>query len=306
MLCDNAGGVPTALAATETPSPVATLGIIGPGLIGGSFALAMRRAGLCQRILALGNKPQQLAQAQDLGVIDAAVPIERLAQEAQLIFIAVPVNAVASVLAQLAPELSPHTLVMDGGSTKVGIIEAARQVLGERVSQFVPAHPIAGSHQSGVQAARSDLFDGRKAILTPLAENAESVVAQAAAIWQALGATVYTLTPQEHDEVFAATSHAPHLLASAYINSLLGTPQTALQLRMAGTGFKDFTRIAASSADVWCDIFMANRQAISEQISAMMEQLQEAQQYLQQGQQQELHQWIDRATQVRANWRIQP
>ena len=173
------------------PPAFNTVGIIGVGLIGGSFALAMKSAGLCERVIAAGRQQSSLFNAKALGVIDEVVSVECLAAEADLIFIAVPVKAFASVFKQLIPHLSETAIITDGGSTKYDLMMEARLILGERIGQFVPLHPIAGSHQSGVAAARGDLYEDRKLIITPLAENALADIALLAATWQALGATVY-------------------------------------------------------------------------------------------------------------------
>ena len=286
------------------PPAFNTVGIIGVGLIGGSFALAMKSAGLCERVIAAGRQQSSLFNAKALGVIDEAVSVECLAAEADLIFIAVPVKAFASVFKQLIPHLSETAIITDGGSTKYDLMMEARLILGERIGQFVPLHPIAGSHQSGVAAARGDLYEDRKLIITPLAENALADIALLAATWQALGATVYCMDAQIHDRIFAATSHFPHYISAAYMNSLLASEHWELFLAMAGTGFRDFTRIAASSPEMWSDIFFANKEAMLAQLDDFIRQLNEAKVYLQNEQQDKMYEWFNTASSARKNWQL--
>ncbi|NLA51774.1 MAG: prephenate dehydrogenase/arogenate dehydrogenase family protein [Alcaligenaceae bacterium] len=286
------------------PALIKTVGVIGAGLIGGSFALALKRAGLCERVIAAGRQQSTLLNAKALGVIDEAVSMESLAQQADLIYIAVPVKAFASVLQKLTPHLSDRVVVCDGGSTKYELITDARAIMGDRIRQFVPLHPIAGSHQSGAAAARSDLYEDRKLIITPLAENSSADIEMLAAVWQAIGASVYCMDAQLHDKIFAATSHLPHYITAAYLNSLLASEYHELFFTMAGTGFKDFTRIAASSPDMWSDIFYDNKEAMLFQLNDFIKQLEEAKVYLENGQEDKMLQWFKKASDKRKNWRL--
>ncbi len=286
------------------PALIKTVGVIGAGLIGGSFALALKRAGLCERVIAAGRQQSTLLNAKALGVIDEAVSMESLAQQADLIYIAVPVKAFASVLQKLTPHLSDRVVVCDGGSTKYELITDARAIMGDRIRQFVPLHPIAGSHQSGAAAARSDLYEDRKLIITPLAENSSADIEMLAAVWQAIGASVYCMDAQLHDKIFAATSHLPHYITAAYLNSLLASEYHELFFTMAGTGFKDFTRIAASSPDMWSDIFYDNKEAMLFQLNSFIEQLEEAKVYLDSGQEDKMLQWFKAASDKRKSWRL--
>lgn len=286
------------------PTPFKTVGIVGAGLIGGSFALALKKATLCERVVAAGRKQSTLLDAKALGVIDEIVSMEYLAQEADLIYIAVPVKAFAQVLQQLSSHLSDKAIICDGGSTKYELIIEAREIMRERIKQFIPLHPIAGSHQSGVAAARSDLYEDRKLIITPLAENSVQDIGRLTATWQTIGATVYCMNAGLHDNVFAATSHLPHYISAAYINSLLSLEYHDLLFMMAGTGFKDFTRIAASSPEMWNDIFFANKEAMLCQLTSFIEQLEEAKNYLSNSKEDKMFDWFKQASDKRKNWQL--
>lgn len=286
------------------PEPFKTVGIIGAGLIGGSFALALKRAGLCERVIAAGRQQSSLLNAKALGVIDDVVSMAYLAGHANLIFIAVPVKAFGPVFEQLVPHLSDKAIVSDGGSTKYDLIVEARAILGERIRQFVPLHPIAGSHQSGAAAARSDLYEDRKLIITPLEENSVEDIGLLAATWQTIGAAVYCMDAQIHDKIFAATSHFPHYISAAYMNSLLTSEYRDLFLTMAGTGFKDFTRIAASSPEMWNDIFYANKDAMLRQLDGFIAQLNETRTYLEENQEDKMFDWLKQASDARKNWHL--
>lgn len=286
------------------PEPFKTVGIIGTGLIGGSLALALKRAGLCERVIAAGRQQSSLLNAKALGVVDEAVSMAYLATHADLIFIAVPVKAFGPVFEQLVPHLSDNAIISDGGSTKYELIVEARAILGQRIKQFVPSHPIAGSHQSGAAAARSDLYEDRKLIITPLQENSLEDIERLAASWQAIGAAVYCMDGQIHDKIFAATSHFPHYIIAAYMNNLLASEHSDLFLTMAGTGFKDFTRIAASSPEMWSDIFYANKAAMLRQLDGFMQQLAEAREYLEANQEDKMLDWFKQASDARKNWHL--
>lgn len=286
------------------PQPFKTVGIVGPGLIGGSFALALKEAGLSERVIAAGRQSSNLERAKELGVIDEAVSMEYLAQHADLIFIAVPVKAFAKVLSQLAPHLSDKVIITDGGSTKYDLIVEAREILGVRSNQFLPLHPIAGSHQSGAEAAISDLYKDRKLIITPLQENSLEDIGLLTATWQTIGAAVYCMDAKIHDTIFAATSHFPHYISAAYMNSILASEHSDLFLTMAGTGFQDFTRIAASSPEMWNDIFYANKEAMLSQLDCFMEQLLETKAYLENNQESKMFDWFKQASDARKNWRL--
>lgn len=248
--------------------------IIGVGLIGGSFALALKQAGLARHIVGLGRSPEALARALDLGIVDEVCTTPAAAMRgADLVLLAAPVAQTGSILASLLPNLEAHTVVTDAGSTKSDVVAAARAALGERVCQFVPGHPIAGSEANGPDAARVNLYRGKKVVLTALPQNSDADVAKVAAAWQACGAIIHRLTPQEHDTVFAAVSHLPHLLAFALVDDIAARPHADVLFQYAASGFRDFTRIAGSSPEMWRDISLANRDALLKELDAYLAQL---------------------------------
>ena len=252
---------------------VDTLAIVGTGLIGGSFSLALKQAGAVREVLGVGRNPARLTVARELGLIDRAVDWAEAGQ-ADCILLALPVGETEAVLKQLAPHLKAGAIVTDAGSTKVNVVAAARAVLGERFADFVPGHPIAGSEQSGPGAARADLYQGKKVVLTPQAETRADALATVRALWQAAGAQVETLDADLHDRVFAAVSHLPHLAAFALVDELAQRADGDTFFRFAASGFRDFTRIAGSSPEMWRDIALANREAVMVELDAYLAALQ--------------------------------
>ena len=248
--------------------------IVGVGLIGGSFALGLKEAGAARHIAGLGRSKEALARALELGLIDEACdsPAQAL-RGADLVLIAAPVAQTAPILQSLLPFLAPHTIVTDAGSTKSDVVAAARAVLGDRIARFVPGHPIAGRESNGPDAAIAGLYRGKKAVLTPLPENAQADVDRVARAWQLCGAVIHILTPGEHDKVFAAVSHLPHLLAFALVDDVARKPHADLLFQYAASGFRDFTRIAGSSPEMWRDISLANRDALLGELDAYLAQL---------------------------------
>lgn len=248
--------------------------IVGVGLIGGSFALGLKAAGAARRIVGLERSGAALERAVQLGIVDEACTDPRLAlRGADLVLLAAPVAQTARILESLLPWLEPHTVVTDAGSTKSDVVASARAVLGERIAQFVPGHPIAGRESNGPDAAIPDLYRGKKAVLTPLPENPQAAVDQVAAAWRACGAIIHVLAPDEHDKVFAAVSHLPHLLAYALVDDIANKPHADLLFQYAASGFRDFTRIAGSSPEMWRDISLANRDALLGELDAYLAQL---------------------------------
>ena len=248
--------------------------IVGVGLIGGSFALGLKAAGAARRIVGLERSGAALERAGQLGIIDEACTDPRLAlRGADLVLLAAPVAQTARILESLLPWLEPHTIVTDAGSTKSDVVASARAVLGERIAQFVPGHPIAGRESNGPDAAIPDLYRGKKAVLTPLPENRQAAVDKVAAAWRACGAIIHVLAPEEHDKVFAAVSHLPHLLAYALVDDIANKPHADLLFQYAASGFRDFTRIAGSSPEMWRDISLANRDALLGELDAYLAQL---------------------------------
>jgi prephenate dehydrogenase len=249
------------------------LAIIGTGLIGGSFALALKQAGAVREVLGVGRNPARLTLARQLGLIDRAVDWDEAGQ-ADCILLALPVGETATVLQQLAPHLKAGAIVTDAGSTKLNVVAAARAVLGARFADFVPGHPIAGSEQSGPGAARADLYQGRKVVLTPQADTRADALATVRALWEAAGAQVETLDAVLHDRVFAAVSHLPHLAAFALVDELAQRADGETFFRFAASGFRDFTRIAGSSPEMWRDIALGNRDALLIELDAYVAALQ--------------------------------
>jgi prephenate dehydrogenase len=243
------------------------LAIIGVGLIGGSFALALKQAGAVREVLGVGRNAASLKTARQGGLIDR---VEDFAEAGQVdcVLIAVPVGETGAVLARIAPHLKSGAIVTDAGSTKANVIAAARTVLGERFADFVPGHPIAGSEQSGPAAARADLFQGKKVVLTPLPETRATALETVKALWHATGAQVETLDNALHDRVFAAVSHLPHLAAYALVDELAQRADGDTYFHFAASGFRDFTRIAGSSPEMWRDIALANREAVLAELDA--------------------------------------
>lgn len=248
--------------------------ICGVGLIGGSFALALKAAGMAGEVVGLGRRRETLEEALRLGIIDriGADWIDAL-NDADLVFLGMPVGQMEAALLSMAPHLSGHTLVTDGGSTKTDVVAAARAALGARISQFVPGHPIAGAEKSGPSAARPELFQGRRVVLTPVTENSPASVHRVRAAWEACGAQVCELTPEGHDRTFAAVSHLPHLLAYALVHEIAGRANADQLFSFAASGFRDFTRIASSHPEMWRDICLANRPALLSELDAYLTQL---------------------------------
>lgn len=243
------------------------LGLIGCGLMGGSFALALKRAGLVQSVVGHSQSTHSGQKALSLGVIDHVVSTAaEAAQGSDLVLVAVPVAAIEATLQAIGPYLADHSLVMDVGSTKQDVAFGAKRALGARLSRFVPAHPIAGKEHAGVEHASADLYQGCQVVLTPTEDTYAASTEQAIMLWTALGCRVRCMTPEAHDEAYAAVSHLPHLLAFAMIKALQDQRRGADFLTLAGPGFRDFTRIAASEPSVWRDIFISNRQALLDQL----------------------------------------
>ena len=252
---------------------VDTLAIVGTGLIGGSFALVLKQTGAVRRVLGVGRNPARLTVARELELIDGVADYTQAGQ-ADCILLALPVGETEAVLRQLAPHLKPGVIITDAGSTKLNVVDAARAALGTRIADFVPGHPIAGSEQSGPGAARADLFQGKKVVLTPLAETRADALETVRALWQATGAQVETLDPAQHDRVFAAVSHLPHLAAFALVDELAQRADGDTYFHFAASGFRDFTRIAGSSPEMWRDIALANKDALLAELDAYLAALQ--------------------------------
>ncbi len=248
---------------------IGRLVVVGVGLIGGSFAAALRRAGQVGEIVGVGRSSGSMREALELGLIDRAESDWAMALAgADLVLLAMPVGQMDGVMSDMLPHLPKHTVVTDAGSTKGDVVTAARRCFGERIGQFVPGHPIAGAEKSGPQAARADLYERRRVVLTPLAENGPEAIERVRQAWQACGAQLTITSPEHHDRWLASVSHLPHLLSFALVSELAARPNAEEIFDLAGGGFRDFTRIAASHPEMWRDIFFANRDALLTELSA--------------------------------------
>jgi len=283
------------------------LGLIGCGLMGGSFALALKNAGLVRRVVGYSPSATTLARALDMGVIDASAPSEAdAASGSDLVLLAMPVAAIEATLREIQPRIHPGMLVMDVGSTKRDVAAACESALRERQGCFVPAHPMAGREVSGVAHADAALYQDRLVILTPTRYTQPEPLARAVDVWRAIGCRVVQMSPAQHDAALAAVSHLPHLLAFAFINTVTAQAQAADSLAVAGPGFRDFSRIAASEPRMWRDILLANRDEIliqTRQFRASLDTLEQAIANVD-GDGAALERLIEQASLARANWRL--
>lgn len=279
------------------------LAIVGCGLMGGSVALALRRAGLVRHIAGHSRSLASSRRALELGIIDETCDTAAgAARGANVVLLSVPVASTFDVLASLRTALAPEALCMDVGSTKRDVVAAARAALGPEITAFVPAHPIAGKDRAGVDAADADLYRDRRVILTPLAETDPDRTRRARGLWEAMGAVVSDMSPEDHDRAFAAVSHLPHLLAFAYVASVAGQPEGERMLRLAGPGFRDFTRIAGGEPAMWRDILLANRDEVLAQAGLFREALGEIERTITTGDAQALMSLIAAPSALRAAW----
>lgn len=277
--------------------------VVGVGLIGGSFAAALRRAGEVGEVVGMGRSTESKRDALALGLIDSVETDWATAlTNADLVLLAMPVGQMDDVMAQLVPHLPPRAIVTDAGSTKSDVVAAARRQFGSRIGQFVPGHPIAGAEKSGPQAARADLYDKRRVVLTPLAENHDASVALVRAAWVACGALVSTTSPEHHDRWLASVSHLPHLLSFALVSELAARPNAEEIFNLAGGGFRDFTRIAASHPEMWRDIFLANRDALLAELSAYEQELARYRSLIEQADADGIERVLDVAREARMAW----
>lgn len=277
--------------------------IIGVGLIGGSFALALKKARVVGQVVGLGRTAAVLERAQQLGIIDrTASSVQDAVQGADLIMIAAPVAQTESILRMIAPHLQTGTVITDAGSTKSDVVAAARASLGDKIGQFIPGHPIAGRESNGPDAAIADLYIGKKFVLATLPENTAPDVERVADAWRACGATIHQLTAADHDRVFAAVSHLPHLLSYALVDDIARKPHADLLFQYAASGFRDFTRIAGSSPEMWRDISLANQPALLAELDDYLLQLQRLRVHLVAHDGAALESIYTNAQQARHNW----
>ncbi|MEO8545460.1 MAG: prephenate dehydrogenase/arogenate dehydrogenase family protein [Burkholderiaceae bacterium] len=279
------------------------LGLIGCGLMGGSFALALKRAGLVKRVVGYSKSPSTTERARQLGVIDVEAPSALLAVSgADIVLLAVPVASTESTFKAIKHLVTPQMLIMDVGSTKRDVVDAARRALREQIGCFVPAHPIAGKELSGVENADADLYMGRQVVLTPIERTSTIQTQQAVDVWSALGCRVIRMAPEAHDAAFAAVSHLPHLIAFAMMNAISGQPMGRDFLSLAGPGFRDFTRIAASDPAMWRDVMLSNREELLTQSKIFQRNLQALELMIANGNGDALMEQIENASDTRANW----
>jgi prephenate dehydrogenase len=273
--------------------------------MGGSFALALKRAGLVKRVVGYSKSPSTTERARQMGVIDVEAPSALLAVSgADIVLLAVPVSATEATFKAIRHLVGPNTLIMDVGSTKRDVVDAARRVLRDHVGAFVPCHPITGKELSGVEHADPDLYTGKQVILTPIERTFTVQLQKASDVWTALGSHVVKMSPQAHDAAYAAVSHLPHLIAFALINSIAGQDHGKDYMSLAGPGFRDFTRIAASDPKMWRDILIANREELLEQSRIFQQTLQSLEQLISSSSGDVLEVLIEHASETRANWRM--
>lgn len=281
------------------------LGLIGCGLMGGSFALAMKRAGLVKRVVGYSKSPSTTERARQMGVIDVEAPSALLAVSgADIVLLAVPVAATEATFKAIRHLITRNMLIMDVGSTKRDVVDAARRVLRDHIGSFVPAHPITGKEVSGVEHADADLYTGKQVILTPTERTHPGHLQRAQEVWEALGCHVQQMTPESHDAAFAAVSHLPHLIAFALMHGIVNQGEGKEFLHLGGPGFRDFTRIAASDPKMWRDILLANRLELVEQAKIFQRSLMNMLKLAEDGDGEKLEQMIDQASQARAHWRM--
>jgi prephenate dehydrogenase len=281
------------------------LGVIGCGLMGGSFALALKRAGLVKRVVGYSKSPSTTERAKKLGVIDIAAESALLAVSgSDVVLIAVPVAASETTFKAIRHLVEPGVLLMDVGSTKTDVVQAAQRTLTHNLGCFVPAHPVAGKESGGIQHADALLYSGRHVILTPIAQTSPDMLQKATDVWAAIGSQVLRMTPQNHDAAFAAVSHLPHLLAFAYFSSVANQADGRDYLSLAGPGFRDFTRIAAGNPEVWRDILMANRTEVLNQLDLFRSTLAQFEAVMEAANPEELESMIREVSNARSAWHL--
>ena len=281
---------------------IPVLAVVGVGLIGGSFAAALRQAGQVGRVLGVGRNAASLARAVELGLIDEAVSAEDAAKRADIVLLSTPVGGLKNVLSRMLPHLGAATVVTDAGSTKAEVVDAAREALGDQVGRFVPGHPIAGAERTGPEAADAALYRGRTVILAPLPQNSAESIDLVRRAWQACGASVINMDADAHDRVLASVSHLPHLLSAVYMEQVATAADARTRLDLAGSGFRDFTRIAAGSPEMWRDIFLSNRDAMLAELADVRAVLDRAERAIADGDDAALLALLDSAAQARRNW----
>lgn len=278
--------------------------LIGVGLIGGSFVLDLKKRGLVRHVVGVDLNRENLARALERKVIDeAATEINRKTiAEADLVLIATPVSTLPAICHAVRPFLSFHTWISDVGSTKQSAIDAFSQYLPEFLPNCVATHPIAGSDRHGALAARFGLFENKKLILCPNAEQDQAALNGVRALWQSIGAQTHILEAAEHDAIFAAVSHMPHVLAFSYVHQMKDHPNGEMYLDFAASGFRDFTRIASSHPAIWTDICLANRETLLALIEGQTRQLAHIAEMLTKQDSEALYRYFEEAKALRDEW----
>jgi prephenate dehydrogenase len=277
--------------------------VIGVGLIGGSFALALKQAKACGHVVGVGRNPANLKLALERGAVDSVQSDPaRAVEDADLVLVASPVGQFPKIFAAVAPALKPGAILTDGGSTKRDVVKAARKALKKKIGQFVPAHPIAGAEKSGAGAANAELFRGRRVVITPLKENAPESVEKVTQAWSSCGARCSQMTPEQHDSVFAAVSHLPHFLAYALVHEFNGRRNATELFSFAAGGFRDFTRIASSHPEMWRDICVANADKLSTELASYSKKLAAMKKLLARRDGKALEKLFDEARDAREGW----
>ena len=287
------------------PKPFKTgkLVVIGVGLIGGSFALALKRARAVRRVVGVGRTRKNLAAALRAGVIDEIVTdATRAVRDADMVFLGTPVGQMAAVMARIAPHLPPGVVITDGGSTKQDVVSHARRMLGEHFARFVPAHPIAGTEKSGAVAAFAELYRGRTVILSPQRDTARDALRRVSAAWRACGARLVQMPADEHDLILAGVSHLPHVVAFALLNTLACRRDARKLLGFAGGGLRDTVRIAGSSPEMWADICLANREMLLAWIDEYTQELERTRAAIERGDGAALRDMFGRSRAAREKW----
>ena len=277
--------------------------VVGVGLIGGSFALALKEAKACGHVVGVGRNPANLQLALSRGAIDSMQSDPgRAAEDADLVLVAAPVGQFPKIFRAVGAALKPGAILTDAGSTKRDVVEAARKALKKKIGQFVPAHPIAGAEKSGAGAANAELFRGRRVVITPLKENASAAVEKINQAWSSCGARTSQMTPEQHDAVFAAVSHLPHLLAYALVHDVAGRKNSSELFSFAAGGFRDFTRIASSNPEMWRDICVANADKLGAELASYAKKLAAMKKLLIRRDAKALEKLFDEARDARDNW----
>ncbi|AFZ82627.1 prephenate dehydrogenase [Candidatus Kinetoplastidibacterium crithidiae] len=281
---------------------VSILSIIGVGLIGSSFALALRRSGYNGRIIGVDNNQESLIRAKELKIIDDHGSLEFAVSRANFIMLATPVGHVRDLLLKIKPNLLPDAIITDVGSTKMDTINAAYDVLDDCVCQFIPGHPIAGIEKTGPDAATAELFNQQNVVITPLIENRKIDLDIISNFWLCCGANVMYMSPEEHDSIFASVSHLPHFLSYMYMSQVASSENCDRRLSLAGSGFRDFSRISASSPDMWCDIFFSNKKFIEIELEKVLSLILMARKALDTKDRKLLYSILEKASIARRNW----